>query len=67
MTQDNAGRVVNAVLVVGGIVATYFVMKTPSSRQKVLLALKVLVTDTIPGYMLGEAARAWRETGQRAA
>jgi hypothetical protein len=67
MTQDKADRVLNVLLAVGSMAAMFFVMKNPSSRRKALQALKVLATDTIPGYVLGEAARAWRETGQRAA
>ena len=67
MTQERADTIINLLLVAGGLVAVYFVMKDPSSRRKALRALRVLTTDTIPGYVLGEAARAWREAGQRAA
>ncbi len=67
MTQAKADTVVNVLLAVGAMVAAYFVLKNPWSRRKALRALKVAVTDTIPGYVIGEAARAWRETGQRAA
>ncbi len=67
MTQARADKVINLLLAVGGIVAVYFMLKDPSSRRKALRAAKVLATDTIPGYMIGEVARAWRETGQRAA
>ena len=67
MTQERADTIINLLLVAGGLAAAYFVMKDPSSRRKALRALKVLTADTIPGYVLGEAARAWREAGQRAA
>ncbi len=67
MTQARADRVVNVLLAVGAMVAAYFILKNPSSRRKAGRALKVAVTDTIPGYMIGEVARAWRETGRRAA
>ncbi len=67
MTQARADRVVNVLLAVGAMVAAYFVLKNRSSRRKVLRAARVLITDTIPGYVIGEAVRAWRETGQRAA
>ncbi len=67
MTQARADKVINLLLGVSGIVAVYFMLKDPSSRRKALRAAKVLATDTIPGYMIGEVARAWRETGQRAA
>jgi len=67
MTQDKADRVVNVLFVIGGIVAAFLIVKNPSSRRKALRAVKVLATDTIPGYVLGEAARAWREAGERAA
>jgi hypothetical protein len=67
MTRDNADRIVTLLLATGGIAAAFFIMKNPSSRRKALRALKVLTTDTIPGYVLGEAARAWREAGDRAA
>jgi hypothetical protein len=67
VTRSRADRLVNVLLVAGGLVAAYFVLKNPSSRRKAFRVLKVAVTDTIPGYMIGEAARAWRETGQQAA
>ncbi len=67
MTQARADKIANLLIAIGGIVATYFFLRNPSSRRKVLRAAKIVVTDTIPGYVIGEMARAWRETGQRAA
>ncbi len=67
MTRSTAHLVANLVLATAGAVAGYYILRNRRLRRVALRALRIGLTTTIPGYLVGETASAWRKTGQRAA
>ncbi len=67
MSPANARLVSNVFLTAVGIAAGYFILKNPRLRRAAFRVLRIGLTTTIPGYLVKEAAGAWRETGRRAA
>ena len=66
MTDENAGRVANALIGVAVIAGTYYVLKTPSLRRLAWRVAVTALTGTLPAWLGREVQQAWADSGRRA-
>ena len=65
MTQMQARRIANAILASAGVAAAVIVVSRPRLRRLALEAGRQwLGGQDVAGYLIGEAKRAWAESGR---
>lgn len=65
MTQMQARRIANAILASAGVAAAVIVVRTPRLRRMAVEAgRRWLGGHDVTGYLIGEARRAWAESGR---
>ena len=65
MTQMQARRIANAILASAGVAAAVIVVTRPRLRRMALEAgRRWLGGHDVAGYLIGEAQRAWAESGR---
>ena len=68
MTEAQARRVANVILVSAGVAAAVVVITTPPLRRLALNALRQwLGGASVPAYLAGELRRAWMASGTQGA
>ena len=63
MTERQAETVASVVLGVAALGAAVYVLKTPALRRLLWGLTRTAVTATGPAWLMGEARRAWAESG----
>jgi hypothetical protein len=64
MTEAAARTTANLVLAAAGVAAAYVVFTTPPLRRFAARAVRMWLGASVPVYLMGEARRAWIESGQ---
>lgn len=62
MTEQNARRVADAVIVVAALGAAYYVVRTPSLRRLAWRLAVTSATGILPGWLAREVQTAWAES-----
>ena len=59
MTQKQAERFANVIIGVAVAGAAYYLLREPSRRRAAWDLARRVASDTVPGWLIAEALRAW--------
>ena len=65
MTETTARRVADGILIVAGLGAAYYIIKTPRLRRMAVGLAATMLTSKLPGWLSAEIGRAWAESDGR--
>jgi hypothetical protein len=65
MTETTARRVADGILIVAGLGAAYYIVKTPRLRRMAMGLAATMLTSKLPGWLSAEIGRAWAASDGR--